>query len=91
MQARNNDKRKEFNTALGRVVAKLRTELNLSARNVSYSVDISKTTLLLLEKGQLDPQLTTFCKIAEAYNLKPSQLLDMVEKELPKNWSFCDE
>ncbi len=32
----------------------------------------------------------TFCKLAEAFNIKPSELLNMIEKELPENWSFCD-
>ena len=90
MQVSEKIKKKTFNKAFARVLTKLQTSSNLSARAVSYSVDISKTTFLLAKKGELDPQLSTFCKFAEAFNLKPSELLKMVEDELPENWSFCD-
>lgn len=83
-------KKKEFLQALGKVISKLRAESKRSARSVAYDVNLSKTTLLLSEAGQLDPQITTFCKIAEAYYLKPEVLLKMVYEELPEDWSLID-
>ncbi len=56
-------------TALGKTISKLKAKSNLSSRAVAYSIDLSKTTILLAEKGILDPQITTFCKIAEAFNI----------------------
>ena len=53
-------------------------------------IEISKTTILKIEKGQLDPQLSTFCRIASALDISPSKLLSLVEKKLPKNWDFLD-
>ena len=76
--------------SLGKVLTKLRQEAGLSARAVSYSIDISKTTLLLAEAGKLDPQISTFYRLAEAYNMKPSQLLSMIEDELPDSWFLSD-
>lgn len=90
MQANNQNKRKLFQKALGTVIQKLRNESKLSVRAVAYSIDLSKTTLLLAEKGDLDPQMTTFCKIAEAFNLKPTELLALIEKELPQNWVLSE-
>lgn len=90
MQENYADKRKIFNAALGEVISKLRQDSKLSARTVACSIELSKTTLLLAEKGLLDPQLTTFCRIAEAYNLSPSKLLKMVENKLPENWSISE-
>lgn len=90
MQVPNNEKKKIFYKTLGQTLKKLRKDSNLSARAVAYSIEISKTTILQAENGTLDPQLTTFCKLAEAFNIKPSELLNMIEKELPENWSFCD-
>jgi len=90
MQVSYKEKKKIFNNVMGHVIRKLRQDSNLSARTTAYSIEMSKTTILLAENGALDPQITTFCKIAEAFNIKPSELLIMIEKELPDNWSFCD-
>lgn len=90
MQESYAEKRKNLSEALGKVILNLRQNSNLSARTVAYSIEISKTTLLLAEKGKLDPQLSTFCRIAEAFNIIPSNFLKLVEKELPKNWTFSE-
>lgn len=90
MQENYSEKRKIFNEAFGKVIFKLRNVSNLSVRTVACSIELSKTTLLLAEKGKLDPQITTFCRIAEAYNIKPSELMSMIEKELPVGWTFSE-
>ena len=90
MQESYTEKRKSLSEALGRVILNLRQNSNLSVRAVAYSIEISKSTLLLAESGKLDPQLSTFCRIAEAFNIKPSNFLKLVEKELPKNWTFSE-
>ena len=90
MQDLETNKKTELSMALGRVVTKLRQESKLSARTVAYGIGISKTTLLLAEAGKLDPQLSTFCKIAEAFYLKPEALLSMVYAELPQGWSITE-
>ncbi len=90
MQATQDDKRKEFTNALGRVVKKLRSQSKRSARSIAYEINLSKTTLLLTESGKLDPQMTTFCKLSEAFYIPPDQLLKMVYDELPKNWTIIE-
>ena len=84
-------KKQEFLQALAKVMSKLRTDCKRSARSVAYDINISKTTLLLAESGKLDPQISTFCKIAEAYYLKPEKLLQMVYDELPENWTITED
>ncbi len=91
MQEQYLSKREEFSQALGKVILKLREKSKRSARSVSNEIELSKTTLLLAEKGKLDPQLSTFCRIAEAYYVKPDDLLKMVFDELPAGWSFLEE
>ena len=81
MQVSDKEKRKIFKQALGKVFIKLREKNKLSARSVAYSVDISKTTVLLAEKGELDPQISTFCKIAEAFFIKPEKLLRLLQEK----------
>lgn len=85
------DKKQEFQQALGRVIQKLHKDSGRSARSVAYEIDISKTTLLLAQKGVLDPQITTFCKLAEAFYIPPYELLKMVYVELAPHWSFFDD
>lgn len=91
MQERDLNRKHELISALGRVVTKLRKESNRSARSIAYETNMSKTTLLLAESGKLDPQLSTFCKIADAFYIKPDKLLDMVYEELPQNWTIIDD
>lgn len=83
-------KKKEFLCALGKVMSKLRAESKRSARSIAYDINMSKTTVLLAESGELDPQMTTFIKIAEAYYVKPETVLQMVYEELPENWSIIE-
>lgn len=90
MQVKKNDKQKEFVLALGKVMKKLRAESKRSARSIAYEINISKTTLLLAESGQLDPQITTFCKLSEAFYIQPGKLLKMVYDELPENWTIIE-
>ena len=53
--------------------------------------DISCSIISMIERGLKDPQLTTFFKIAEALNMKPSELLREIENQLPKDFSLIDK
>ncbi len=90
MQVNYEEKRRELSAALGKAVAKLRKQAKHSARSISYESELSKTTILLIEQGKLDPQLSTFCRLAEAFYIKPSELMELIQKELPSEWSFLD-
>ena len=90
MQASEQKKKKEFAIALGKVISRLKKDSGRSSRAIAYEINLSKTTLLLAQNGELDPQLTTFCRIAEAFYIKPEKLLEMVFEELPENWSFIE-
>lgn len=84
-------KKQELAAALGKVVSKLKQEAKLSARTISYEMNISKTTVLLAEKGKLDPQLSTFFKLSEAFYKQPDEMLKLVIKELPSKWFQNEE
>lgn len=81
----------ELAQALGRVVKTLRSEANISARALSYGINMSKTTLLLAEQGKLDPRLSTFCNLAEAFYKTPEELMGLVVGELPEKWFQGEE
>ncbi len=79
-------RKQELSTALGRVITKLRQEANISARSIAYDMNISKTTVLQAEQGKLDPQISTFCRLAEAFYKTPDELMRLVLAELPQKW-----
>lgn len=90
MQEQYKHKRQELSLALAKAFGELRLESKKSANLFSNEIELSKTTTLKLEKAQLDPQLSTFCRLASALGILPSELLKQVEKDLPENWDFLD-
>lgn len=67
---------------LGENIQRLRgdkSQFILSSEN-----DISCSIISTVERGLKDPQFTTLFKIAEALNIKTSELVKLVENELPK-------
>lgn len=74
---------------LGENIQRLRgdkSQFILSSEN-----DISCSIISTVERGLKDPQFTTLFKIAEALNIKASELIKLVENELPKNFSMIDK
>ena len=74
---------------LGENIQRLRgdkSQFILSSEN-----DISCSIISTVERGLKDPQFTTLFKIAEALNIKTSELVKLVENELPKNFSMMDK
>lgn len=91
MQAGQNKLKQELAEAFGKVLVKLREKSKRSIRSTALEVGLSKTTLILAEQGKLDPQISTFCKIAEAYYIKPEELFRLIYKNLPDNWSILED
>ncbi|MCM1338200.1 MAG: helix-turn-helix domain-containing protein [Muribaculaceae bacterium] len=81
----------ELKQALGKVIQELRKDTNISARALSYGTNMSKTTLLLAEQGKLDPRLSTFCNLAEAFYKTPDELMGLIINELPEKWFQGEE
>lgn len=52
--------------------------------------DISTSIISTLERGLKDPQITTLFKLSEALNIKTSELIKLIEKDLPERFSFID-
>lgn len=90
MQEQYKKKRHELSKALSEAIFDLRQKDKKSANLLANEIELSKTTILKIEKGMLDPQLSTFCRIAYALNIPPSKLFELIEKKLPKNWDFLD-
>ena len=69
---------------VGKVIQQFREEKNLSQEVVSGLADIGRTHLSAIERGVRRPTMETFCKIAEALRLRPSELLSAIENEIKK-------
>lgn len=84
-----NDKKKIILNSLAnqlKLLRKDKSQFILASEN-----DISVSIISTIERGLKDPQLTTFFKLAEALNLKPHQLMKLIEKDLPDNFTLIDK
>lgn len=76
--------------AIGRVILKNRIALNKGINKFSFEYDIGNGLLSRLENGTTDSKITTLWKLANAFDIKFSELAVMIEKELPSNFSFYE-
>lgn len=81
--------KKQILESLSEVVKELRGEKSqfkfCAENNISISI------ISTIERGIKDPQLTTIFKIAEAFNIPPEELISLISKKLPKNFSIIDK
>lgn len=68
--------------AFGKVLRRLRIEAGLTQENLGFEAELRRTYVSILELGQQQPSLTTIIKIAQALNLTPGSLMDMVIDEI---------
>ena len=69
---------------VGRVIQNYREKKGLSQEVVSGLADIGRTHLSAIERGVRKPTIDTFFKIAFAMDIKPSELMKLVEDETEK-------
>ena len=76
---------------IGKVIKDLRLEKNYSINKFAneYGLDIGNTSRI--EKGSIDVKLVTLWKIAEAFGIKLSDLIRLVENKLENYKLFIDE
>ena len=70
---------------VGRVIQRYREKRGLSQEVLSGLADIGRTHLSAIERGTRRPTLETFYRIAEAMQIRPSDLLAAIEIEVNKN------
>lgn len=82
------EKKKLICKIAGRALKKLRGKKSLYTLSNEY--EISTSLLNNLERGLKDPQLTTVFKVSEALGVKASDFVEMIEKELPREFSLVE-
>ena len=69
------------NQTIGAVIRRLRKEKGLSQEVLSGFAGIGRTHLTMIENGKKNPNFDTIWKIALALDLRPSELVLMIERE----------
>ena len=54
----------------------------LTQEGLGLEADLRRTFISVLELGQQQPTLTTILKLAKVLEVKPSRILDLVEREI---------
>jgi transcriptional regulator with XRE-family HTH domain len=67
---------------VGMVIQQYREKRGLSQEVVSGLAGIGRTHLSAIERGERKPTLETFFRLSEALNIKPSELMAMIEGAL---------
>ncbi|MBE6880935.1 MAG: helix-turn-helix transcriptional regulator [Ruminococcaceae bacterium] len=67
---------------VGNVIKQLREKKGLSQEVVSGLADIGRTHLSAIERGERKPTLETLFKIAQALDVKPSDIVILIEQKI---------
>ena len=67
--------------SFGIVISRIRTERGISQTRLADMASIARSHLNMLENGRKTVRLDTFVRIAEALDMLPSELMQLVENE----------
>ncbi len=83
------DRKKELQQAIADIVKASRRGKSITKS--AEEIGMGKSIWAYLENGNKDPQISTFWRIAEAFEMKPSELLKKIEVHLGENFSFLED
>ena len=69
------------NKAFGVVISRLRIQKRMTQGAMSGLAGIARSRLVMLENGRKTVRLDTLWRIADALEIRPSELVCLVEKE----------
>jgi len=76
---------------LGEMIRQVRKDKNISCTKFAYQFDIDKGNLNRIENGLIDCKFTTLWKISEAFDIKLSDLIKILERDLGKDFKLEEE
>ena len=91
MQHVNHKKAAIIFEALSKIIIKRREELNKSQRILADEFGFPRSLLSRLENCMSEPKLISIWTIAEALELKPHQLIKLIEEELGEGFSLIEK
>jgi transcriptional regulator with XRE-family HTH domain len=71
--------------AFGQVLRALRLERGLSQEALALEAGIQRNYISLIERGINQPTITIIFKLAAALEMKPSHMIELVERACHKN------
>ncbi len=75
----------EFNNrAVAVVIQRLRTERKQSQEVLSGLAVMARSHLSMVETGDMLPTLPTLWRLAEAFDMRPSKLVALIEEEMER-------
>ncbi|WP_195571463.1 helix-turn-helix domain-containing protein [Paenibacillus sp. 1001270B_150601_E10] len=76
-----------MNTELvfGKVLKAVRTKYDISQEELAFRSNLDRTYISMLERGIHQPSLSSLMSIAQAVNIKASDLVRLYEIELEKH------
>ncbi len=81
----------EILKVLSATVKNKRIQLEKSQRLFSAEYDIQKSMISRFENCKNEPKLFSLWRIANAFDMKLSELIKLIEDELPKDIKFIEE
>ena len=81
-------KEKMILKAFAKVLSDERSKINKSQRIFAFENDLHKSMISRFESCSSEPKLFSIWKLANALGLKPSQFFDLIENELPEDFSY---
>lgn len=76
---------------IGEIIKEKRTAQNKGILLFGYEYDISNSSIMLLERGQRDVQVTTLWKLANAFGMSFSEFIQEVETRLPEGFKLIED
>ena len=73
------------NSAVGRTIRNLRNKKGVSQDVLSGFAGIARTHLTMIENGTKQANFETLWKIANALDMRPSELVALIETEIDQN------
>lgn len=73
------------NSAVGRTIRSLRNKTDVSQDVLSGFAGIARTHLTMIENGDKQANFETLWKIANALDMRPSELVTPIEAEIERN------
>lgn len=75
---------------IGKTIRQIRTSKELSQEVLSSFAGIARTHLSMIENGKKKANFETIWKIAQALDMRPSELVARIESEMEKNKMKAD-
>ena len=87
----NDTKKAELLTVIGQIIKEKRKEKAKGILLLGYEYDISGSSIMQLEKGKRDVQITTLWKLANALGMTFSEFIKEVESQLPEDFKLIED